>query len=136
MNLGIKGLQHIGIPVTNLEVSVPFYASLGFIDTMQASFQHEGEAGKCIMMKQGDLIIELYQLPDSALSDIAARTDGPIDHIALGVKNIDETFSIMKKSGFTIPEDSPVFLKFWEKGCRYFNIIGPDGEKLEFNQIL
>jgi lactoylglutathione lyase len=27
-------------------------------------------------------------------------------------------------------------LAFWSKGCKYFNILGPDGERLEFNQIL
>jgi lactoylglutathione lyase len=33
-------------------------------------------------------------------------------------------------------EDKPVFLPFWKKGCKYFNILDPDGERLEFNQIL
>jgi lactoylglutathione lyase len=27
-------------------------------------------------------------------------------------------------------------LPFWKNGCKYFNITGPDGERLEFNQIL
>ena len=27
-------------------------------------------------------------------------------------------------------------LSFWKNGCNYFNITGPDGERLEFNQIL
>ena len=29
-----------------------------------------------------------------------------------------------------------VFLPFWKNGCNYLNITGPDGERLEFNQIL
>jgi hypothetical protein len=33
-------------------------------------------------------------------------------------------------------ENEPVFLAFWVKGCKYFNTSGPDGERLEFNQIL
>ena len=28
------------------------------------------------------------------------------------------------------------FLNFWEKGCKYFYILGPDHERLEFCQIL
>ena len=24
----------------------------------------------------------------------------------------------------------------WKNGCKYFNVLGPDGERLEFNQIL
>jgi len=29
-----------------------------------------------------------------------------------------------------------VYLPFWEKGCKYFYILGPDGERLEFCEIL
>jgi lactoylglutathione lyase len=42
----------------------------------------------------------------------------------------------MKKEAFDVVEDEPVFLAFWKKGCRFFNIKGPDGERLEFNEIL
>jgi lactoylglutathione lyase len=52
------------------------------------------------------------------------------------VADIDETFATVKEAGFKVVEDAPVFLQFWKNGCRYFNITGPDGERLEFNQIL
>ncbi len=39
-------------------------------------------------------------------------------------------------AGFHPIEAAPVKLDFWENGCMYFNILGPDGERLEFNQIL
>lgn len=39
-------------------------------------------------------------------------------------------------AGYKILESAPVFLQFWKNGCKYFNIIGPDGERLEFNQVL
>jgi len=42
----------------------------------------------------------------------------------------------LKETSIHIIEEQPVFLPFWEKGCKYFNILGPDGERLEFNQIL
>jgi len=42
----------------------------------------------------------------------------------------------LKDASFHIFEEKPVFLSFWAKGCRYFNILGPDGERLEFNQII
>jgi len=103
---------------------------------MQLNFTHNNETGTCIMMRQGDITIELYQMPDNALPAIAARKDGHADHVAFDVKNIDETFFILKTSGYTIIEEAPVYLKFWDKGCRYFNIPGPDNERLEFNQVL
>ena len=43
---------------------------------------------------------------------------------------------LLKKASFQIIEPEPVFLNFGGKGCRYFNILGPDGERIEFNQIL
>lgn len=35
------GLQHIGIPATNLEKSIEFYEKLGFIPVMSSSFENE-----------------------------------------------------------------------------------------------
>ena len=52
------------------------------------------------------------------------------------VDDIEETFGHVKENGFDIQENAPVLLNFWKMGCRYFTISGPDGERLEFNQIL
>ena len=134
--LSLKSIQHIGIPVTNIAVSEKFYTDLGFKNVMQASFIHNNEEGICIMMQQENIMIELYQMPAKELAAIATRKDGHVDHIAFDVDNIDETYFILKTSGYKIIEDAPVFLKFWNKGCRYFNVLGPDNERLEFNQIL
>lgn len=136
MNLNLSRIQHLGIPVADLVRSEAFYNRLGFTNVMSCTFQHEGGEGKVAMMKQGDIIIEIYQMPDVALDEIRARQDGHIDHVAFDVEDIDVTFELLKKEGFNIIEESPVFLAFWQKGCKYFNIIGPDGERLEFNQIL
>lgn len=133
----INSLQHVGIPVSNISVSETFYARLGFKNVMLSTFMIDGEAGTCIMMKNKEVIIELYQMPDKQLQEIRARKNGHIDHIAFDVDDIDKTFLILKEAYFTIVEQSPVYLpSFWKKGCKYFNILGPDGERLEFNQIL
>jgi catechol 2,3-dioxygenase-like lactoylglutathione lyase family enzyme len=136
INLAINHLQHVGIPVTNLYVSEAFYNRLGFTNVMEAPFQHEKGEGRCMMVQRDNIILELYQMPEEILKTIRSRKDGHIDHIAFDVSDIDETFKVIKESGFTMVETSPVFLQFWKNGTRYFNIIGPDGERLEFNQIL
>ena len=82
------------------------------------------------------MIIELYQMPDSELEEIRSRNNGHIDHIAFDVDDIDKTFEELKQASFSILEEQPLFLSFWKNGCKYFNITGPDGERLEFNQIL
>jgi catechol 2,3-dioxygenase-like lactoylglutathione lyase family enzyme len=132
----IRSLQHIGIPVTDIAVSEAFYTRLGFHKVMQKPFEMDGKTGTCIMMKQGTILIELYQMPEHRLQEIRKRADGHIDHFAFVVEDIDSTFKALKEARFQIIEEEPVFLHFWERGCKYFNILGPDGERLEFNQTL
>lgn len=136
MDFKINCLQHIGLPITDIEISQAFYQRLGFRNVMQSSFMYEGKPGKVSMMKRGEIIMELYQMPEPELSRVRQRSNGHIDHIAFDVDDIDETFELLTKEGFQVVEESPVYLNFWEKGCKYFYILGPDGERLEFCQIL
>jgi catechol 2,3-dioxygenase-like lactoylglutathione lyase family enzyme len=136
MNLKINSIQHVGLPVTNLKTSQTFYERLGFASVMNSGFDHRGGRGSVSMMKRSGMILELYQMPEAQLQEIRTRKDGHIDHIAFAVDNIDETFAALKNAAFSIVEPEPVFLPFWKDGCKYFNVLGPDGERLEFNQIL
>jgi lactoylglutathione lyase len=136
MNLKINHIQHIGLPVTNLEVSQSFYERLGFAKAMTSEFDYKGGRGSVAMMRRGEILLELYQMPEAELQEIRTRQDGHIDHIAFDVDSIEEAFASLKDSAFRVVEDGPVFLPFWKNGCKYFNILGPDGERLEFNQIL
>ena len=136
MNIKIKHLQHVGIPVTDIKQSSAFYERFGFRNVMATEFVYEGDKGNVVMMELNEIIIELYQMPEKELMEIRNRKNGHIDHIAFDVDDIDTVFSTLKEASFDIVEPQPVFLAFWEKGCKYFNIIGPDGERLEFNEIL
>jgi lactoylglutathione lyase len=132
----INHLQHAGIPVTDIKISEAFYTRLGFANVMEAGFNQDGAPGVCIMMQNKTVVIELYQLPAAQLQGVRNRKDGHIDHVAFDVDDIDATFSLLKNAGFDTIEEAPVFLSFWQKGCKYFNILGPDGERLEFNQVI
>ena len=136
MNFKINHIQHIGIPVTDLKVSETFYKKLGFENVMTSGFDYNGGNGIVAMMQRGEMIIEIYQMPEKELNEIRNRKNGHIDHIAFDVNNIDAAFDELKNASFHIIENTPVFLPFWKNGCKYFNILGPDGERLEFNQIL
>ena len=136
MMLEINSIQHVGIPVTSLEASEAFYRRLSFANVMTFSFDYREGKGSVAMMQRGEIVIELYQMPERELKEIRTRKDGRIDHIAFDVNNIDEAFTAMKNAFFSIVEPEPVFLPFWKNGCKYFNVLGPDNERLEFNQIL
>ena len=136
MNFKISKIQHVGIPVTDLKISVAFYSKLGFAEAMRAQFDHNDEKGNVVMMQSGDVIMELYEFHAKDLEEIRSRSHGHIDHIAFDVDDVEAVFQELQTAGYEIQEDAPVFLNFWNKGCKYFNIKGPDGERLEFNQIL
>ena len=136
MNLTLNHIQHIGIPVTNIKLSKAFYEGLGFKNVMETTFQYNGDTGNVVMMQLNDMIIELYQMPENELKEIRTRNNGHIDHIAFDVDDIEIAYKEIKNAAFNIIEEQPVFLSFWKNGCKYFNITGPDGERLEFNQVL
>jgi catechol 2,3-dioxygenase-like lactoylglutathione lyase family enzyme len=133
----LQGFQHLGLPVTDLERSKVFYKNLGFEEVMRTDLPAQDEATQVAMLRKDDFTIELYQLPDPERREIASRHDGHIDHIALNVLDIDKAYADIRAAGLEVlEEEAPKFLPFWTRGVRFFTVRGPDGEKLEFNQVL
>ena len=134
-NLG--GWSHLGIPATNIENSKNFYRQFGFKETMRADIAVGNQMIPAAMMTKDGFTLEFYQLLGADLKEVASRKDGCIDHIALQVADVDKAYADVKAAGLAPLEDAPVLLKtFFEKGVKYFNVRGPDGEKVEFIQVL
>jgi sucrose-6-phosphate hydrolase SacC (GH32 family)/catechol 2,3-dioxygenase-like lactoylglutathione lyase family enzyme len=133
----LTGLQHLGLPVSDLDRSIAFYRRLGFKKIMARAFSEGSGRIRVAMMEREGVVVELYQLPpDRVEADIRARKDGHWDHVAFNVKDIDKALEEVRGAGLIPLQSAPVKLDFWDKGCRYFSIRGPDGETIEFNQIL
>lgn len=136
-SLTIQGMQHLGLPVTDLDRSISFYENLEFEKVFSTSVNEAEGITRVAMLKNGTLTIELYQKPDPLLKEISSRSDGHIDHIAIDVANIEAALNAVSSLGIVVLEqNAPVFLPFWDKGVKYFTVRGPDGEKVEFNQRL
>ena len=127
--IGIKGrdLDHIGLAVTDVEAAREWYVSVhGFtvIGTFDCGIGHN-----VYFIKNGTTVYELYQ-DDSLPAD--AR--GKIDHISYLSYDIDADYAFAVKSGYTVTtngiEELPTF---WAHGCRYFKILSPTGEPIEFS---
>lgn len=133
-----RGVQHLGIPVTDLEASVDFYTRLGFKSILSSAVEvpEENDRITVAFMEQKGIVVELYQVTLLSRKELITRNDGHVDHIAFDVADVDKAFKELKEAGFEMLEENPVRLNFWERGCKYFTIRGPNGEKLEFNQIL
>ena len=118
------GLQHVGIPTNNIENTIAFYTALGF----DAAYRSEYNGEKVAFLKLGDLTIETYQ------NGKATGAAGAIDHIAINVTDVAQARRIADGMGLEVIEEG--ILPFWENGVQYFTILGPNKEKLEFNQYL
>jgi len=126
MKENIKGLQHIGIPTEKYDETKLFYMKLGFIPYGETAI----ESKRAVFMKQNNIEFEVYEV------DWSKKCYGAIDHIAIDVKSIEEAYLFIKKCGFAILEKEIMELPLKQKGVRFFTIVGPNQEKIEFNQLL
>ncbi len=124
----ITGLQHIGIPTNDIEITKAFYRKIGFEVVYETVIERSGE--KVAFLKLKDIVIETYENKE------AVMRSGAIDHMALNVLDIEEAFYYAKDNNFTFLDEEIQFLPFWDNGVRYFTILGPNQEKVEFNQYL
>lgn len=122
------GLQHIGLPTNDLEKTVAFYEGLGFTVALRTKNEAANEPVAFLQLK--NIVIETYE------NKAAAGAPGAIDHIALDVTDVDAVFELLRAQGCTLLDSGVQFLLFWERGVRFFTILGPNGEKVEFSQML
>jgi catechol 2,3-dioxygenase-like lactoylglutathione lyase family enzyme len=130
MNLAeiTTGIQHIGVPTNNIEKTIEFYKSLGFEVALTTVNEAAGEQVAFLRLK--NLVIETYQ------NGQAAGKPGAIDHIALNVTDIQTAFDIIRSGEYNMLNETIQFLPFWKNGVKFFTILGPNGEKVEFSQML
>lgn len=118
------GLQHIGVPTNDIEATIRFYTALGFEVAHRAN--NDGEL--VAFLRLGDLTIETYQ------NFKAVGQAGAVDHIAVNVTDVDAARAIADEMKLEVIEEGR--LPFWDNGVKYFTILGPNREKIEFNQYL
>ncbi|MCH3920158.1 MAG: VOC family protein [Sphaerochaeta sp.] len=120
----LLGLQHIGLPTSDVEKTKAFYESLGFSCMYETLW--EGHPLRFFILN--GLVIEVYYVEKSAF------TDGSWDHIALDVSDIEKTLEEVHSLGYKELEQGIQSMPVFDHGVRYFTIRGPNGEKVEFNQ--
>jgi catechol 2,3-dioxygenase-like lactoylglutathione lyase family enzyme len=122
----IKGMQHIGLPTNDMKATIAFYESLGF----EIATRHINNGDDVVFLTLGNICIETYE------NGKAVGYDGAIDHICLDVDDIEKTWEEAKAMGLNIIDSEINYLAFWANGVRFFNVLGPNKEKVEFGQIL
>lgn len=122
--MSIKGraLDHIGIASLHCEEDVQFYCN-------DLGFRVIGHFGPCYFITNGSVTYEFYparELPEGAV--------GKVDHVSYTSCDIDEDYAYCIEKGYTITTKGIEALPFFG-GCRYFKIMTPGGQQIEFNQI-
>ncbi len=126
MDLGLIGLQHIGLPAKNVEETVAFFKKLGF----EEAFVKQTEDENVHFVQAADVIFEIYQREETA------GRPGALDHIALNTTAVEKAYEYCVEKGFEFVDGGLHQNDHWTNGTRYFTIIGPNGEKIEFSQYL
>jgi lactoylglutathione lyase len=124
----VTGIQHVGIPTDDIEKTIAFYCGLGFEVALRTINKSANEQVAFLRLK--NLTIETYE------NHCASNKSGAIDHIALDVSDIDTVFQEIKAGEYLMLDKEIQSLPFWKNGVRFFNIEGPNAEKIEFSQML
>ena len=124
----MQGLAACGHPHSGPAKTLAFYESLGFEKAYLAGSVEDGRA--VAFYRLGDLTLEIYG------NGPAAGVSGAIDHIALDVSDIEAAYALVQGLGYPVVSQGIESMNVWENGVRYFTILGPNQERVEFNQYL
>lgn len=119
----VTGIQHIGIPTSDIEKTIRFYEKLGFSTEHTNVVPSNG--AKVAFLRMGNLVVETYAEGGNGL-------DGAINHFALDCTDIESAYTWAKEQGYTILSNGIEKLPFWENGVAFFIIQGPNQERIEF----
>jgi catechol 2,3-dioxygenase-like lactoylglutathione lyase family enzyme len=120
------GVQHIGIPTNDIKKTKEFFQTLGFT----VAYETVNDGVPVAFLQLGNLMIETWQ------SGEATMRVGAIDHISIDVKHVDDLLPVVQAAGYEPLEGHVCQLPYWEHGVRFFTIMGPDQEKIEFCERL
>lgn len=128
----VKGIDNIGIAVTNLARSMAFYEELGFTK----GYDYEADVKGCTM-NAGSAVLFLFQTklanaqPVQRDPSLAQNPTG-LDHISFVVEDVDAIYKDLKAKGVEFqgePADQ-------EWGARLVGLKDPDGNNLYFLKYL
>lgn len=129
----VTGLAHIGIFVSDIEVTKEFYKNiLGMDITFECVFEDDTNTYTIAFAKLGNLTLELVspKFKDD-------KADGIIDHIAFAVDDLEGVMESLKQKGIEFETKEPTFYAgMLENGSKWIFFRGPDGEHIELTQVL
>lgn len=104
----MKKIEHIGIAVKNLSVSIPLFERI-LNTSCYKTEAVESEKVNTAFFQTGENKIELLETyaPDSVINKFIEKRGEGMHHIAFEVENIEEEIMRLKKEGFSFINDKP-----------------------------
>jgi methylmalonyl-CoA/ethylmalonyl-CoA epimerase len=104
----IKKIDHIGIAVSSIENSLPFYTNILNLQ-LEGIEEVESENVKVAFITIGESKLELLEplSPESPIAKFIEKRGEGIHHIALGVSSIEARIQDMKENGIRMLADEP-----------------------------
>ncbi|MFD1777183.1 methylmalonyl-CoA epimerase [Fredinandcohnia salidurans] len=104
----IKKIDHIGIAVSSIENSLPFYTNILNLQ-LEGIEEVESENVKVAFIKIGESKLELLEplSPESPIAKFIEKRGEGIHHIAIGVSSIEARIKDMKENGIRMLADEP-----------------------------
>jgi lactoylglutathione lyase len=123
--MAISKLEHVGIQVKNLEVTIDFYTKVIGLDLLEKQGHPDPNLKIAFLgfLQTNETLIELIEGYNPDLP-----TEGKVHHIAFTVDNIEEEIARVKKQNVTFVDESITTLP---SGSKYIFFYGPDGEWIE-----
>ena len=125
---GISSLAHVALKVRDVQASLDFYVNkLGFAEMFR--LEREGRLWIVYLRVTDDQYIELF--PDGVGERSAGATITGINHICLGVDDIDLVIGQLKAAGVKLTADKKMGVDHNFQAW----IEDPDGNRLELMQL-
>jgi lactoylglutathione lyase len=130
--LKINGVAHIGIECKDLEESLNFYCGILGFEQITDNARDKG-AKASYFLKHGGVVVELLLRPES---ETAGRW-GVINHLSMSVDDVKAAREELKAKGIEFETMDILYDPYlYERGEYYVSFRGPNGERLQLEQIL
>jgi lactoylglutathione lyase len=126
--MAVRKIEHVGIMVSSLEVSIPFYENVIGLKHTETLLHTNGVIRLAFLSFDSSSETEV-ELIEGFTGDLAKS--GRVHHVAFTVDDIEEEFSRIRSSNVAGLDEEITTLP---NGSRYFFFEGPDGEAIELFQ--
>jgi lactoylglutathione lyase len=126
-SMAVRKLEHVGVMVSDIEVSVDFYQNVLGLDLLDRLAINLAVTLAFLGNREsGQVIVELVSGKDKEFPD-----EGKVHHIAFTVDDIEDEITRLKALNVAFSNDEILTLA---NGSKYIFFKGPDGETLELFQ--